>query len=382
MYDVAIVGLGPAGSTLARLLPERLRVVAVDRKHAAGDGGFHKPCGGLLAPDAQQALASSDLVLPTSVLVDPQIFAVKTVDLAAQQVSSYQRFYLNMDRHRFDQWLCSLIPDRVDVRTDAVASGFRHVGGPDAHWELVVRQGQTKEVVRARHLVGADGARSAVRQVVRPAWAGGRCTAIQQWFTGQVADPIFLSVFDPTVTDSYAWGFSKNEYFVFGGAFPSTGARAAFDRLVAAMRPYGLRLDDPVRTEACQVLRPRRPRDFAAPRAAAFLVGEAAGFVSPTSLEGISYALRSARALAHVLSTSTTPVAAERRYWSATRSIRTDLLGKRLKSPFMYYPPLRRLVMASGLLTVSGTHRLNPDVPVVSSRPCPSRDEVPSEGRR
>ncbi len=360
MYDVAIIGLGPAGSTLARLLPERLRVLAVDRKHATGDDGFRKPCGGLLAPDAQQALASSGLALPTSVLVDPQIFAVKTVDLAARQVSSYQRFYLNMDRHRFDQWLCSLIPDRVDVRTGAVASGIRRAGGC---WELVVRQGRARQAVRARYLVGADGARSTVRQAVRPAWTGRHYTAIQQWFTDQVADPIFLSVFDPTVTDSYAWGFAKNEHFVFGGAFPSTGARAAFDRLVAAMRLHGLRLDDPVRTEACQVLRPRGLRDFAAPRAGGFLVGEAAGFVSPTSLEGISYALRSARALARALSTAPTTAAAEHRYWSATRSIRADLLGKHLKSPFMYYPPLRRLVMASGLLTISGTHRLDADTP-------------------
>jgi len=361
VYDVAIIGLGPAGSTLARLLGEHLRVVAVDRKHPAGDDGFHKPCGGLLAPDAQKALAAWDLALPTSVLVDPQIFAVKTIDLAAKQVSSYQRFYLNMDRHRFDQWLRSLVPDRVDVYDDAVASGFTQV---DGHWQFVVRHGTTRRTVRARYVVGADGARSAVRQVVRPQWAGRHYTAIQQWFTDPVADPVFLSVFDPSVTDSYAWGFAKNEHFVFGGAFPSTGARSRFDQLVTSMEAYGLHLDDPVRTEACQVLRPRGLRDFAAPRAGGFLVGEAAGFVSPTSLEGISYALRSARALAAALDTDEP----ERRYWAATRSIRVDLLGKHLKSPFMYTAPIRRLVMASGLLTVSGTQRLEPQARLAVNR--------------
>ena len=40
-YDVAIVGLGPAGSTLARLLDKHFKVVAIDKKRIA-DGGFKK----------------------------------------------------------------------------------------------------------------------------------------------------------------------------------------------------------------------------------------------------------------------------------------------------------------------------------------------------
>ena len=40
-----------------------------------------KPCGGLISGDAQKALASFDMTLPKDVLVDPQIFAVKTIDL-------------------------------------------------------------------------------------------------------------------------------------------------------------------------------------------------------------------------------------------------------------------------------------------------------------
>lgn len=40
-----------------------------------------KPCGGLLSEDAQRSLARYDITLPKDVLVDPQIFAVKTIDL-------------------------------------------------------------------------------------------------------------------------------------------------------------------------------------------------------------------------------------------------------------------------------------------------------------
>ena len=83
MYDIAIVGLGPAGATLARLLDSRFSVVALDLKRADGQG-FHKPCGGLLAPDAQKALARFNLTLPKEVLVDPQIFTVRTIDTASE----------------------------------------------------------------------------------------------------------------------------------------------------------------------------------------------------------------------------------------------------------------------------------------------------------
>ena len=50
-------------------LEHELKILLLD----AQDEGHKKPCGGLLAPDAQKTLAHFDLVLPKSVLADPQI---------------------------------------------------------------------------------------------------------------------------------------------------------------------------------------------------------------------------------------------------------------------------------------------------------------------
>ena len=47
MYDVAIIGLGPAGAVLAKHLNSSLKVIAIDKKTADG-GGFSKPCGGVI----------------------------------------------------------------------------------------------------------------------------------------------------------------------------------------------------------------------------------------------------------------------------------------------------------------------------------------------
>lgn len=114
IYDVAVVGAGPAGSIFARELahamPE-LKIVLID-----GQGETNrKPCGGLLAPDAQKALARFSLTLPKKILADPQIFTVETIDLEKRYTRYYQRHYLNMDRYAFDGWLLSLVPETVDM---------------------------------------------------------------------------------------------------------------------------------------------------------------------------------------------------------------------------------------------------------------------------
>lgn len=70
IYDIAIIGLGPDGSTVARCLNKDYKIIAFDKK----DENDMKCCGGLLSPDAQKLLAKFDLCLPTEVLVDPQIF--------------------------------------------------------------------------------------------------------------------------------------------------------------------------------------------------------------------------------------------------------------------------------------------------------------------
>ena len=59
-----------------------------------------KPCGGLHTEEAQRSLAQNDIPHPKDVLVDPQIFAVKTIDLEAGLVRHYQCTYLNMDQRQ------------------------------------------------------------------------------------------------------------------------------------------------------------------------------------------------------------------------------------------------------------------------------------------
>jgi flavin-dependent dehydrogenase len=81
------------------------------------------------------------------------------------------------------------------------------------------------------------------------------------------------------------------------------------------------------------------------------LVGEAAGFVSPSSAEGISFALESGAALAAALASGGVAGAAER-YGAATAPLRRKVLSKVLKGALLDRAALRGLALATGFGSV------------------------------
>lgn len=341
-FDIVVIGGGPAGATFARIAGPGRKVLLIDGA-AAG-----KPCGGLLAPDAQRALAQFDLTLPKDILVDPQIFAVRTIDLKTSLQRYYPRMYLNLDREKFDRWLVSLAACTAQVRRGRCVDLKRCPDGVEVTFQT---ECGGRETVLARKVVGADGAHSLVRRTFFPPLHTRRYVAIQQWFpvSDREGKAFYSCIFDPDTSDCCSWSIHKDGFLIFGGAFQPRGCRSAFEQQKEKLRPFGFCLEHPVKTEACQVLRPTGLRSFCCGGGDVFLIGEAAGLISPSSLEGFSSAFLSAVALWESLEERDVG----RAYFRRTRILRWKLALKNLKCPFMYQPALRRAVMASGLSAIS-----------------------------
>jgi geranylgeranyl reductase len=155
-------------------------------------------------------------------------------------------------------------------------------------------------------------------------------------------------MFEPGVTDYYCWTIPKEEYLVIGAALrPKCEVNSKFNLLKGRLRDYGFRFGKTVRRESAFILRPERTQQIYTGANGIALLGEAAGWISPSSAEGLSYAFKSALILAEVL--RKTPDSFEKRYYHKTRQLRRNILVKNIKSHFIYDPWLRTIVMRTGL---------------------------------
>lgn len=351
MYDIIIVGAGPAGATLARLAGSRYRILVLEKRSFSDGMPFsaRKCCGGLLDPDAQRMMASFSLGIPKSVLMSPQLFAVRTIDINSNIERYYQRHYINIDRNEFDKWLESIVPPSVTIINGCL---FRSFEEKDGH--VTVRfcyKGREYEET-GRLLIGADGANSGIRR---------RCfgemplpklyIAVQEWYRASDIRNYYGAIFDKNITDFYSWTIPKEGQVILGSALlPGRDVPEKFASLRNKLRKYGYDFDKPIRRNASYLYRPLSTRQLCVPKGRIALVGEAAGFISPSSAEGMSYAFKSSLALARALEPGIDGY--EKRYMKNLQPLRRNIILKNLKSPAMYNSSLRKLAMKSGLLSI------------------------------
>lgn len=349
MYDVIIVGAGPAGATLARIIGNRYKVLLVDKRfHPGTESSRDKCCGGLLAPDAQKILGKMGVALTREILVSPQIFKVRAIDLQAGLEKYYQRFYINLDRAKFDRWLVSMVPTTVETRFGRRLIEIEHGNRYRVH--LYGEKGT--ETIEGKVLVGADGAYSMVRRKLFPSAVEPRLyLAFQEWFSADQMLPYYSAIFEPSITDFYSWVIPKERFLIVGSALsPGKNASQKFLKLKEQLGNYGYRLGESVKQESAALLRPGGTRDIQTGAGQAILIGEAAGLISPSSAEGLSYAFVSALLASKALSDGLHDPAL--RYHRMTVSLRSNIKRKRIKSSIIYCAPTRRAIMTSGFFTI------------------------------
>ena len=171
LYDVLVVGSGPAGASAARAAAKRgLRVLLVDKKQELG---APIQCSGAISAHAlrDSGIAPSDEFISTSVFGFATYSAdgeVTTIDYRALAPEKYGKKPLGyvVDRRRFDRHLMTLAKRagaEAWLKTEALGYTPCDNGAVRVHLN---RFGE-RLTVRARVIVGADGVQSQVGR-----WAG------------------------------------------------------------------------------------------------------------------------------------------------------------------------------------------------------------------
>ncbi|MDM5272382.1 FAD-binding protein [Sulfurovum sp. zt1-1] len=347
-YDVVIVGAGPAGSTLARYLKEQYSVLLIDKRPLDKEPKkLVKNCGGLIAPDAQKALASFGLSIPKDILVDPQMFSVNTIDFDNNLQREYQRHYINVDRELYDRWLVSLCGDDIEY---AFSTRFKSFSSQNGGYIVSLANADEKIEVSTDLIVGADGANSTVKRLL-PSYSKEsikRYISIQEWFDNTTDLNEFVAIFDEEISDFYSWIIPKDGQVIFGSAIPEDKDATTYHNLQKEkLRTYGFDLTKANKKEGCFILRPYSSQEINLGEGNIAFVGEAAGFISPTSAEGISYAMLSGYALAKALLTDKSNFMSH--YDRFSKKLQRNINFKMLKYPAMYNKWLRKIILGLGI---------------------------------
>ncbi|MBV9076884.1 MAG: geranylgeranyl diphosphate reductase [Methylobacteriaceae bacterium] len=287
-YDAVVVGGGPAGATAAADLAAQGRaVLLMDR------AGRIKPCGGAIPPRLMR-----DFAIPDHLLVSRASAARMHAPSRTQVDMPIDNGFVGMvDRDVFDEWLRVRAAEAGAERLAATFERLDREPDGTAVIRYRTKEGRQEGSVRARAVIGADGALSAVgRQTVpgadrvRHVFAYHEIIRTPPERAGKPACDIFYE--GKLSPDFYAWIFPHGETTSVGTGSARKGfsLRGAVGALRAAT---GLGETETIRREGAPLpLKPLKRWDNGRDTV---LAGDAAGAVAPASGEGIYYGMLGGR---------------------------------------------------------------------------------------
>ncbi len=291
-----VVGAGPAGVMAALAAAPAGDVLLVESSTLPRD----KSCGGMLNEYAQEFLATFAEV-PEEIVLAPKYVNFRYHDWDRDIRKPTELRFLNVDRRGFDDWMLSLLPPSVTVVSEMPLGSFES----NDHG-VTVKLGRNGDAatVEADVLIGADGARSTVRRSLGIGSAASYVTLQDFCRIEGPIQPYFDCIYIRDIGDSFGYGYlvPKGDVAIVGSVFyPKTKRPHEKHELVLQRLREVYPLGESVKREAAAALCVRDADDVLPGRGRVLLAGEAAGYMSPTSGEGISYALNSGYLAGHAV---------------------------------------------------------------------------------
>ena len=315
MYDVIVVGAGPAGSTAARYLSkDGLNVLLLDKDSFPR----RKTCAGGLCRHIDSFPYIYSL-LRDRILIKSVCKGSRTISPSGRYeysyISSYPLFY-NVLREEFDSKLVDIAVDMgVEFRDNTLAKSVNILSNGD----IEVSTG--KKNYRCKFLVVADGALGVIGLYVR------KMIGVEGWWHNNlgVAVASEFKVDEGFIDENYgeerkavinlrwgnlhgySWVFPKRGTVNIGfggmwGEMKSIDIQREFNRYIDYLKNRGLLPRDVRYSKVSGAPLPGGGPISKVYHGNIFLLGDAAGFVSPLSGEGIYYAMESGRIISNVIS--------------------------------------------------------------------------------
>lgn len=300
-FDCVVVGGGPAGATAAHdLAMQGRKVMLLDK------AGRIKPCGGAIPPRLIR-----DFDVPDSQIVARAQSARMISPAGAEVDMPINGGCVGMvDREHFDEWLRARAASAGAVRLMANFEKISRASDGTAIVEYTEKKRDGSRVpgkIRARTIIGADGARSKVGQ--QEIGDGEHLPCVfayheiissppanqNEKFEADRCDIYYQGQLSP---DFYAWIFPHGETTSVGVGSAQKGfsLRGAVAELRGTTDLAG---QQTIREEGAPIpLKPRKKWDNGKD---VMLAGDAAGCVAPASGEGIYYAMLGGRVAAEAM---------------------------------------------------------------------------------
>jgi len=298
VWDVVVVGAGPAGASAAHAAAVTGRRVLLLEK---AELPRYKTCGGGIIGPSRDALPPG-FELPLRDRVHAVTFSLN--GRLTRTKRSRQMLFGLINRPEFDAGLVDAAREAgAEVRTGVTVTRVEQHGPgvPDRRTVAVVvttngPEGKREEIVYARAVVGADGSASRIG-----AHVGVKLNQVDLGLESEI--PVPASVAEDwagrvhidwgPLPGSYGWVFPKGDSLTVGviSARGDGGATKRYlDDFVARL---GLAGFEP--SVSSGHLTRCRADDSPLSRGRVLVCGDAAGLLEPWTREGISYALRSGR---------------------------------------------------------------------------------------